>query len=161
VRALDRDARAVVVREAYAAYAAGDHEPLWALLAPQVTFHVAGDHPLSGDYRGLEEVQGYLAMLERLNGGPGGATLDTVFADESGDMVLLESTTRHGHVERSIGHVLRFEGDRLVELWDNPADPQAEDRYWRARVPAQQRRRPTDLARPGGAAPAPPFGSFR
>jgi ketosteroid isomerase-like protein len=158
---LDRDARAAVVREAYAAYAVGDRAPLWALLAPQVTFHVAGDHPLSGDYRGVEEVQGYLATMERLDGGPGAATLDTVIADESGDMVLLESTTRHGDVERSIGHVLRFEGEQLVELWDNPADPQAEDHYWRARVPAQQRRGPRGPARPGGAAPAPQLGSSR
>jgi uncharacterized protein len=161
VRTLDRDARAAVVREAYAAYTAGDRAPLWALLAPHVTFHVAGDHPLSGDYRGVEEVQGYLAMIARLTGGPGGATLDTVFADESGDMVLLESTTRHGRVERSIGHVLRFEGDRLVELWDNPADPRAEDRYWRARVPSQQRRHPRDATLRGGAAPAPRLGSSR
>jgi uncharacterized protein len=158
---VERDARAAVVREAYAAYTRGDRAPLWALLAPGVTFHVAGDHPLSGDYRGVEEVQGYLSTMERLNGGPGGATLDTVIADESGDMVLLESTTRHGDVERSIGHVLRFEGDRLVELWDNPADPQAEDRYWRARVPTQQRRRLRDSARRGGAAPAPQRGSSR
>ena len=158
---MDRDARAEVVRQAYAAYAAGDRAPLWALLAPEVTFHVAGDHPLSGDYRGAAAVQGYLATLERLHGGPGSASLDTVFADESGDLVLLESTTRHGDHARSIGHVLRFEGDRLVELWDNPADPEAEDRYWRARVPAQQRRRPRSSGRPDGAAPAPPLGSSR
>jgi ketosteroid isomerase-like protein len=158
---LDRDARAAVVRQAYAAYALGDRAPLWALLAPGVTFHVAGNHPLSGDYRGVEEVQGYLATMERLNGGTGGATLDTVIADESGNMVLLESTTRHGDIERSIGHVLRFEGEQLVELWDNPADPPAEDRYWRARVPAQQRRRLREFARRGGAAPAPQRGSSR
>jgi ketosteroid isomerase-like protein len=158
---MDRDARAEVVRQAYGAYTAGDRAPLWALLAPEVTFHVAGDHPLSGDYRGADAVQGYLATIERLNGGTGGATLDTVFADETGELVLLESTTHHDGHARSIGHVLRFEDDRLVELWDNPADPEAEDRYWRARVPTQQRGRPTDAARRGGAAPPPPLGSFR
>jgi uncharacterized protein len=158
---MDRDARAELVREAYAAYGAGDRAPLWAMFAPEVTFHVAGNHPLSGDYRGIDAVLRYLDTIERLNGGPGGATLDTVFADESGDLVLLESTTRHGGFDRSIGHVLRFEEDRLVELWDNPADPEAEDRYWRGRVPAQQRRRPTAAASRGAAAPARPLGSSR
>ncbi len=158
---MDRDARAELVREAYAAYAAGDRAPLWAMFAPEVTFHVAGTHPLSGDYRGVEAVVRYLDTIERLNGGPGGATLDTVFADESGNLVLLESTTRHGGFDRSIGHVLRFERDRLVELWDNPADPEAEDRYWRGRVPAQQRRHPTATAPRAAAAPAPPIGSSR
>jgi uncharacterized protein len=158
---MDRDTRAEVVRHTYAAYATGERAPLWALLAPEVTFHVAGDHPLSGDYRGAAAVQRYLDTIERLNGGPGGATLDTVFADESGDLVLLESTTRHGGRERSIGHVLRFEDQHLVELWDNPADPEAEDRYWRARVPAQQRRRPMVARRSEGAAPAPPLGPSR
>ncbi|HET6563210.1 MAG TPA: nuclear transport factor 2 family protein [Marmoricola sp.] len=158
---MDRETRSEVVREAYAAYIAGDRVPFSSLLAPEVTFHVAGDHPLSGDYRGVDEVRRYLATVERLNGGPGGATLDTVFADETGDLVLLESTTRHGSVERSIGHVLRFEGDRLVELWDNPADPEAEDRHWRARVPAQRRPGPTAARRLAGAAPAPPLGSPR
>lgn len=158
---MDRDTRAEVVRHAYAAYAAGDRGPLWALLAPEVTFHVAGDHPLSGDYRGAAAVQRYLDTIERLDGGPGGATLDTVFADDSGDLVLLESTTRYGDRERSIGHVLRFEDEHLVELWDNPADPEAEDRYWRARMPAQQRRQPRVTGRRDGAAPAPRLGSSR
>jgi uncharacterized protein len=158
---VDRDARAEVVRQAYASYNAGRRGPLWALLAPEVTFHIAGDHPLSGDYRGVGPVQRYLDTVERLTGGPGGATLDAVVADESGDMVLLESTTRYRGFERSIGHVLRFDGDHLVELWDNPADPEAEDRYWRGRVPAQQRRRPTAAASRGAAAPARPLGSSR
>ena len=35
-------------------------------------------------------------MAAEAGTGPGGATLDTVIADQSGDMVLLESTTRHG-----------------------------------------------------------------
>jgi ketosteroid isomerase-like protein len=143
---MDRETRTEVVRDAYAAYTCGDPSLLWALLAPDVVFHVAGDHPLSADYRGLGAVRGYFETVERLNGGSTTATLDTVFADETGDLVLLESTTRHGGVERSIGHVLRFDGDRLVELWDNPADPAAEDRYWRARVPAQRRRRTVQTA---------------
>jgi ketosteroid isomerase-like protein len=157
--AVDRDVRTAVVRHAYTAYTAGDPEPLHAMLAPEVTFHVAGSHPLSGDYRGIDAVRGYFEMVERLSGGPGGATLDTVFADESGDLVLLESTTRHGRVERSIGHILRFDGERLVELWDNPADPEAEDRYWRRRVPGQRRAAARGARRRAGAAPAPPRGS--
>ena len=63
---MDRDARTEVVRQAYAAYGAGDPSALWALLAPDVTFHVAGDHPLSGDYHGIAEVRGYLATVERM-----------------------------------------------------------------------------------------------
>jgi ketosteroid isomerase-like protein len=158
---VDRDTRTEVVRHVYAAYAAGDPGPLHAMLAPDVVFHVAGEHPLSGDYRGFEEVRGYLESLERLHGGPGRATLDTVFTDESGDLVLLESTTRHGTVERAIGHVLRFEGESLVELWDNPADPEAEDRYWRRLVPAQRSRGASAARPPAAAAPAPPPGSSR
>jgi uncharacterized protein len=158
---MDRDARAELVQEAYAAYAAGDRAPLWAMFAPEVTFHVAGTHPLSGDYRGIEAVVRYLDTIERLNGGPGGATLDTVFADESGNLVLLESTTRHGGFDRSIGHVLRFEHDRLVELWDNPADPEAEDRFWRLQIPAQRGPGSREGRRPVGAAPAPRLGSSR
>jgi hypothetical protein len=122
---------------------------------------VAGDHPLSGDYQGLEEVQAYLDDVDRATGGPGRTTLDTVFADESGDLVLLESTTRHGSLERAIGHVLRFEGDRLVEVWDNPADPAAEDLFWRRQVPAQRRRTATAGLRPAGAPGAPRLGSSR
>jgi hypothetical protein len=156
---MDREARTEIVRHAYAAYTAGDCGPLQAMLAPEITFHVAGDHPLSGDYRGVDEVRVYLATVDRLHGGRAGATLDTVFADESGDLVLLESTTRHGNVKRSIGHVLRFDGDRLMEVWDNPADPDAEDRYWRRRIPGQRRPAASGARRRVGAAPARPLGS--
>ncbi len=156
---MDRALRTDVVRRVYAAYAAGEHGLLWSLLADEVTFHVAGEHPLSGDYRGAAEVRRYLATIERMAAGSDGGTVDTVFADESGDMVLVESTTRHGGVTRSIGHVLRFEGDRLVELWDNPADPEFEDRYWRDRIPAQRTPGSTGVPWRAGAVPAPRLGS--
>lgn len=133
--------RADAVREAYATFPA-DSEPVWELCADDVVLHIAGDHPLSGDYVGLDAARGYVTAVIDATHGRGGFSVTSVFTDDAGELLLVEGTAFHGEEPfvRTVVHLLRFADDRLVELWENPFDQRAEDRFWSARIPPQRRR---------------------
>lgn len=150
------------VRAAYARFQ-DDHEPSWGAIGDGVVFHIAGAHPLSGDHVGVEAVRSYLDRVTHATTEVGGFTVSSVFTDETGDLVLVEGTAFHGGEEpfvRTIVHLLRFSGGKLVEFWDNPFDQPAEDAFWRAQIPAQRDRRSrrpsvANRPRPLAAQPSP------
>jgi ketosteroid isomerase-like protein len=140
------------VREAYADFL-HDPDQAWSRLSPDVVFHVAGDHPLSGDHVGVEAVRRYVAEVTRATNGRGGFSVTSAFTDDSGELLLVEGTAFHGEEPfvRTILHLLRIEDGVVVEFWDNPFDQRAEDRFWAARFPSQRHRPVAAAARPGGA----------
>jgi ketosteroid isomerase-like protein len=127
------------IRYAYQAFA-DDPEALWDLLDDGAVFHVSGDHPLSGDYVGVAEIRRYLSAVREATGGRGGFSVTSAFADDSGDVVLVEGTAFHGEgpYVRTVVHRLRLSDGKLVEYRDHPFDQQTENRFWRTRVPAQR-----------------------
>jgi hypothetical protein len=137
------------VREAYTSFLL-DPEQAWSRLSPDVVFHVAGNHPLSGDHVGIEAVRRYVAEVTRATNGRGGFSVTSAFTDDSGELLLVEGTAFHGEEPfvRTILHLLRLDDGVVVEFWDNPFDQRAEDRFWASRLPAQRRRSV-------GAAPCP------
>jgi uncharacterized protein len=144
------------VREAYAEFFL-DPTQVWSRLSPDVVFHVAGEHPLSGDHVGLAAVRRYLAAVTRATNGRGGFSVTSAFTDGSGELLLVEGTAFHGDEPfvRTILHLLRLKDGLVVEFWDNPFDQRAEDRFWAAHVPEHDHepagRRPR---RSSSAAPA-------
>ena len=52
-----------IVRKAHAAFSSGDTEALATLLAPDLLYHVLGRHPLSSDYRGVDQSLQFLGPL--------------------------------------------------------------------------------------------------
>jgi len=56
-------------RRAYAAFAAGDLDTVKAVFHPNIVWHVSGTSPLAGDYKGIDEVLGFLVkMFTETNG---------------------------------------------------------------------------------------------
>jgi ketosteroid isomerase-like protein len=145
--------RADAVRAAYAAFRS-DPDQIWALCADGVVLHIAGEHPLSGDYVGVEAARGYVAAMREATNGRGGFTVTSVFNDDSGDLLLVEGTAFHGDEPfvRTVVHLLRFDGPCLVEFWENPFDQRAEDRFWCDHIPEQ--RRPASPSVSTGVSPA-------
>jgi ketosteroid isomerase-like protein len=144
------DALTVSIREAYAK-AFLEPDDIWPKLAPQVVFHVAGGHPLSGDHVGVDAVRRYVATVTARPDGPAGFSVTSAFRDHTGALLLVEGTAFHGEEPfvRTIVHLVRLEEGKVVELWDNPIDQRAEDEFWSARMPARRTRRPS--AAPTGA----------
>lgn len=135
------DALTESVRAAYARLLE-DPDRAGALMSADVVFHVAGAHPLSGDHVGRDAVCRYLAAVTDAAHGRGGFSVTSAFADDSGDLLLVEGTAFHGEEPfvRTIVHLIRLRGGMVVEFWDNPFDQRAEDRFWAAQVPRQRAR---------------------
>jgi ketosteroid isomerase-like protein len=124
------------MRQVYAAYAAADFDWIVGAFAEDITFHVAGGHPLSGDHHGRDAVLTYFLEVGRISGGRGGFDLERVFADDDLGVALVQGTAYNGEepFTRPIIHMARLVNNQLVEIWDNPFDQQAEDEFWTAAV---------------------------
>ena len=127
------------VRHAYQAFATNP-DRIWDRFDDDVVFHISGDHPLSGEYAGLDEVRRYLAAVQEATSGRGGFSVTSAFTDDDGSELLVEGTAFHGEgpFVRTVVHRLKLADGRIVEFRDHPFDQQAEDRFWSARVPAQR-----------------------
>ena len=122
-----------VARRAYDAYASMDIAAMDALMTDEHVVHVAGHHPLSGEYRGKQAVWGYLGRVAEISGGRGGFEVHAIAADDDGHAVALLTGTIRDFV-RPVIHVWHVRGGQLAEMWDASLDQQAEDAFWTAAV---------------------------
>ena len=120
-----------VARRAYDAYASMDIAAMDALMTDEHVVHVAGHHPLSGEYRGKQAVWGYLGRVAEISGGRGGFDVHAITADDDGHAVALLTGTIRDFV-RPVIHVWHVRGGQLAEMWDASLDQQAEDAFWTA-----------------------------
>jgi uncharacterized protein len=120
-----------VARRAYAAYASMDISAIDALMTDDHVAHVAGRHPLSGEYRGKQAVWGYLGRVAEVSGGRGGFDVHAITADDQGHVVALLTGTIRDFV-RPVIHVWHVRGEQLAEMWDASLDQAAEDAFWTA-----------------------------
>lgn len=129
------------IRHAYQSFA-DDPDSVWDRIDAEAAFHVAGQHPLSGAYVGATEIRRYFAAVREATAGRGGFSVTSAFADETGELVMVEGTAFHGQgpFVRTVVHRLRLRDGKVVEFRDHPFDQEAEDRFWSARVPAQRER---------------------
>ena len=125
------------VRDAYAAFVAGDLTAALKDLAPDAVFHFNGEGPNSGDHKGAEAISAALINLFELTGGTQVLDIKGVFADDHhGVVVLRETATRNDGAKLDVNesHVLAFDDEgRITDLWDLPDDPEAHDRFFDGR----------------------------
>jgi ketosteroid isomerase-like protein len=122
-----------VAHRAYDAYAAMDIAAIDALMTDDHVLHVAGRHPLSGEYRGKQAVWDYLGRVAEISGGRGGFEVHAITADNDGHAVALLTGTIRDFV-RPVIHVWHVRGEQLAEMWDASLDQYAEDAFWTTAV---------------------------
>ena len=125
------------VTRSYVALAAGDRETARRHCVDDVTCHIGGAHPFTGDYRGVSRISDVLRRMQEV-GGEHSFSVTNVMSDDSGSQVLIEGVADNAGFVRHVMTRLRFEDGRLAELWVKPLDQRAEDEFWRARVPLQR-----------------------
>jgi ketosteroid isomerase-like protein len=122
------------IRDAYAAFGAGDLTAALKDLAPDAVFHFGGEGPLSGDRTGADAISGALIQVFELTAGTQKLDIKAIFADDTyGVVVLRETASRPDGATLDVEevHVLGIDDQgRITELTDLPADPDAHDRFF-------------------------------
>jgi ketosteroid isomerase-like protein len=123
---------AQILRSAYDAFARGDIPTVLGTFDEDITWHVPGRSPLSGDYHGHQEVVGFFMQAHELSAGTLQVQLDEVLAD--GDRLVALTTVSAQRAGRSWSspevHVWSFAGGRAVDFREYQGDQQAEDEFW-------------------------------
>jgi ketosteroid isomerase-like protein len=114
-------------------FAEGDLEGLMEFFAPDVVWHVAGAHPLAGDYRGKEQLLGYFQQAQSETAGSLKLEPDAIMAsDEHIALFLRVSGERAGkRVDAEMAQAFTVDADgKLSEFWSMADDQDALDEFW-------------------------------
>ena len=116
----------------YACFEHGDYVALVkAFLAPSVVWHVAGNNPLAGEFRGPDAVTDQMLRYAEHSGGT--LRVDTsIMATDSHAVAVHRATASRPGVEYSAHEIDVFHvaGDRITEFWSFSEDQEATDRIW-------------------------------
>jgi len=117
---------------AYDDFAKGNIPAVFAVFDAAITWHVPGHSPLSGDFKGHDQIGGFFQRTMQLSGGAFSIDVHRVLAD--GDLVVALVTvkaTRQG-IPASFAevHVWRLKNGKAIEFREYQGDEQREDRFW-------------------------------
>ncbi len=121
-----------LVRRGFAAFGTGDIAALRELLADDTVWHVGGRSPLTGDYKGKDEVFGFFAQLAERAGGTFRVDVHDVVANDEHVVALVKGTAeRDGKTLNDNGaQVFHVQGGKVTEQWFHPGDQHASDELW-------------------------------
>jgi uncharacterized protein len=121
-----------LIGHAYKLFGTGDLDLLRVTFADDVVWHQPGRSSLAGDYKGPEEVLGFLGRLQDLSGGTFKAEIVAVLADGERAVVLQEETARRGGAELDTVAAVEFEihYGKVTEVNVYHADMYQFDGFW-------------------------------
>jgi ketosteroid isomerase-like protein len=127
-------ANAELIRRGYDAFSRGDVATVLTIIDPNITWHVPGRSPLSGNYKGHEEVVGFFTATMQLSAGTFTIEINDVLAAAERVAVLCTvGAERHGQSwSSSEVHLWRVVNERAVEFCEYQGDQQTEDEFWSA-----------------------------
>jgi ketosteroid isomerase-like protein len=126
--------RADRTRAALEAFSAGDIDALTDHLTDDVVWHVGGDHPLSGDYRGRDDVRAYHARVAELTDGTLHLEpIDVLTSDRyMGMFVRAAAQAGERTLDTTLVEAVRLDEEgRWREFWALAEDQAAVDDFWR------------------------------
>ncbi len=152
---MSEDATAIIeqfLERQRAMYAGGELEPVAALLAEDIIWHVPGASPIGGDYRGREAVLGYFARRRELAGGEISIVKHGELA--AGDVLVQladgRATLGGEPLSWRTAGIYRVAHGKIVEAWLVPLEAGAFEQAWcrtrRAPFVYRLRVRPQDCA---------------
>ena len=121
-----------LIERAYDAFARGDVPNVMAALDDDILWHVPGRGPISGDFRGHEQVLGFFGRFMELSGGTFRIEVDEVLA--KGDRVIALVTESAQRLGRSWSspqvHAWTVRNGKATVFWQFQGDQQSEDEFW-------------------------------
>lgn len=124
---------AEILRTGYEAFARGNVPAVLAVFADDITFKIPGDHQVSGQFTGHDEIVAFFEKLVDLSGGTFSVTARELFDNGTGTVVALctldaERNGRRGTFDTV--QVWTFEDGKATSLREFN-DQQAElDEFW-------------------------------
>jgi len=121
-----------LLRKGFDAFGRGDMDALRELFADDVVWHFPGKGQLAGDYRGKEEVLGFLGKSFELSGGTLRLEIHDVLAnDEHGTVLTHVTGQREGKsLDDNSVQVFHISDGKVTESWIHPGDLYAGDDFW-------------------------------
>ncbi len=122
-----------LLREAIATFNRGDFDAYRQFFTEDVVWHVAGYHPLSGDYKGRDAIFDYFAKVRELTGGTLRAEpLDILADDAHGGVFTRVTAERDGRqLDVVLAQAFRLNAEgKCTEYWALADDQQAVDAFW-------------------------------
>jgi uncharacterized protein len=121
-----------LIRRGYDAFSRGDVATVLEILDPNIHWHVPGRSPLSGDYKGHDEVIGFFTKTQELAAGTFSIEIDDMLSRGQQVVVLCNvSAQRHDQNWSSPEvHVWRVVNGQAMEFREYQGDQQAEDEFW-------------------------------
>jgi uncharacterized protein len=117
----------------FSAMEGGDLETLDELFAADIVAHIAGEHALSGEYRGKEAVFGFFAELAERSGGTAALRLREGLEDDRFALALVDVVGQVGEVTldgQRAAVVFRIADGRFAEFWSHHHDQALMDEVW-------------------------------
>ena len=122
------------MRRGYEAFGKGDLDTLRELFSPDIVWHTGGHNPLTGDYKGIDEVFGLFGKLfEMTNGDMKQDVHDLLANDEHGVALTHIRASRPDGRTMDMNQVAVFHHDannRVTEAWILPEDTTAADAFF-------------------------------
>ncbi len=124
---------AEIIRSGYEAFGRGDVPAVLGIFAEDISWHVPGRNPMSGDYTGHGEVVGYFQALGERSGGTFHLEVEAVLEDGEHKVAVL--ATEHGerngaHLNSSAVHVWHLEDGRATRFRGFHEDLHHFDEFW-------------------------------
>lgn len=122
------------IREGYDAFGRGDLEAIRDQFSPDIVWHVGGNSPLSGEYKGIDAVFDFFGRVFTETGGTLKNEVHDILANDTHAVVLLTQTAeRNGRTLTADAIqvvVHRDDQDRITESWFIAEDQNAVDEFW-------------------------------
>jgi uncharacterized protein len=111
----------------------GDLDVVQDYYADDVVWHVAGNHDLSGDYRGRDALLEYFGKVRDLTGGTLRLDPESILASDRHIAMFIRVTGKKDGKELNVlqAQVLKVAPDgRWAEFWSLADDQDAVDSFW-------------------------------
>jgi ketosteroid isomerase-like protein len=126
------ESNAKIIRKAYEDFANGNISAVLSAFEADIKWHIPGHSPLSGDYKGHEEIGAFFQRTMELSRGVFSIDVHNVLADGDLVMVLTTVNAQRNGVAASFSevHVWRLKNGKATEFREYQGDEQREDRFW-------------------------------
>jgi hypothetical protein len=120
-------------RASYEAFAKGDLETVGKNMTDDIVWHVGGQSPLAGEYKGQDEIFGFFGKLFELSGATLQLEVHDVMASDEHVTALVHMTAQRGdkRFDQNEVHVFHVDAEgKAKEFWSFEEDQRAGDEFW-------------------------------